>query len=456
MNAPPRPPALAEGPTWREVLRLAWPVLLQQWLVLAVSLSDRLLAGRFQGDLGAEGQAATQAAQTTANYLGWFLSSCGVLVNVGSTALVAHLYGAGERADASRVLHQSLLLAFLLGLVGAGALFFGLSPLLGLLQLQAEAADHAEAYLRPLLCSLPLHMVATAGIACLVGAGDTRTGLWVLGGEALINLPLAWLCFRWLGFPGIAVGTAVSQSLGGLAVLGVLSLGRAGLRLEWGRVAFDTALLRRLLRVSVPAATDSLSMQAGYLAFLGIVNTLGDTAGAAHGIALAWEAMGYLTGNAFGTAAMALVGQAQGAKQPARATRAGWLAFGMGAASMSFMGAVFFALAVPMFELFCPHPTQADIIAQGAPVLRLVAFGMPALASCMVLAQALRGAGDTRWPMLFTWLGFFGVRLPLAWFLVQAGWGLFGAWLAMNADMHVRGLLLAWRFACGGWKDIQV
>jgi Na+-driven multidrug efflux pump len=74
----------------------------------------------------------------------------------------------------------------------------------------------------------------------------------------------------------------------------------------------------------------------------------------------------------------------------------------------------------------------------------------------MVLAQALRGAGDTRLPMLFTWLGFFGVRLPLAWLLVQAGWGLFGAWLAMNADMHVRGLLLLWRFASGAWKDIQV
>src|SRR5262249_35636320 len=149
----------------------------------------------------------------------------------------------------------------------------------------------------------------------------------------------------------------------------------------------------------------------------------------------------YLTGNAFGTAAMALVGQAQGAKLPALAARFGWVAFGMGAAAMSLMGVVFFILAGPMFQLFCPYPSQADIIFQGVPVLQLVAFGMPALASCMVLAQALRGAGDTRLPMLITWLGFFGVRLPLAWLLVRSGWGLFGAWLAMNADMHVRGLL---------------
>jgi len=86
---------------------------------------------------------------------------------------------------------------------------------------------------------------------------------------------------------------------------------------------------------------------------------------------------------------------------------------------------------------------------------------MPALASCMVLAWALRGAGDTQGPMLFTWVGFFGVRIPLAYLLTgqaEGGWdlGLFGAWLAMFTDVQVRGLCVLWRFASGRWKAVRV
>jgi Na+-driven multidrug efflux pump len=110
-----------------------------------------------------------------------------------------------------------------------------------------------------------------------------------------------------------------------------------------------------------------------------------------------------------------------------------------------------------MFRLFCPRPEQRPIIDAGVPVLRLVAWAMPALASCIIFTGALRGAGDTRIPVLFTWLGFFGVRIPLAyWFTGSLGWGLLGAWWAMFADLIVRGVALFIRFASGSWKTIRV
>src|SRR5207244_12146362 len=115
----------------------------------------------------------------------------------------------------------------------------------------------------------------------------------------------------------------------------------------------DIHLLYRLLRVSVPAAMDSLSIVAGQLWFLHIVNTLGVTAASAHGIAIGWEALGYLSGHAFGTAAMTLVGQRLGARRPDVATRSGWTAFALGCAMMSAMGVLFFALAPTMFWVFC-------------------------------------------------------------------------------------------------------
>src|SRR5439155_7133217 len=122
----------------------------------------------------------------------------------------------------------------------------------------------------------------------------------------------------------------------------------------------------------------------------------------------------------FSCVALPLVGQILRAVCPDQATRAGWRAFGQAAIVMSFMGEIFFTFAPEMFRLFCPLDEQREIIRTGVPVLRLVAFTMPCLAATIVFTSALRGAGDTRVPVLFTWIGFFVVRIPLAYFLTQA------------------------------------
>ncbi len=460
-------------PTWRLVIALALPVLAQQGLYFIVTLSDRWLAGHIPVT---SSQAAVQAAQTTAHYLSWFITCYNILVTVGSTALVARFTGAGDKESAVAVTHQALLVAFFFAGVGTlWALLGGIRGMVELLQLRGAAADYASAYLQPLFLLLVFQMIEAAGNACLVGAGDTRTGLIVMIGVAVVNIPLAW-GFSWgwgpfpqLGFVGIAIGTALAHTLGGIVILTALARGRFGLQLSWHlfRPRFD--LIRRLLRVSVPAGFDSLSVVAGQFWFLSLVNQLGDNASSAHGIALVWEALGYLSGAAFGTAAMTLVGQNLGAGRPDQAARAGWRAFGLGAGVMCLMGATFFTFAPEMFAMFCPKPEQQSIIAAGVPVLRLVAFTMPCLAATIVFTNALRGAGDTRVPVLFTWIGFFVVRIPLAYFLTRRAvdlgplgvWpglelGLLGAWWAMFADLILRGIFFFCRFALGTWKKQKV
>jgi len=500
---PAVPPALLQGkrPLWRVVFLLTLPVMGQQFLHLAVNLSDRLLAGRFlrlspeqlqeaerheaaaaammdevslSGTLAAERHASAaaairqlpityQSALTTAGYLTWFISSFSVLVTVGATAVVARHTGAKDLPGAIRAAKQSLLLAVIFGAGGSAVGLWFVPHLVWILQLRGEAAELAVAYLTPIFCVLVLQMIESVGIACLVGAGDTLTGMFVLAGVAVCNVPISWcLClgigpFPEMGFVGIAVGTAICHALAGLAVLLLLCGGRAGLKITATKFRPDATLMRRILRVSLPAGFDSLSIVLWQFWFLGIVNGLGTTASAAHGIALQWEALGYLSGSAFAAAAMALVGQCLGAQRPDLASRSAWTAFGLGLGVMSVMGAVFFLLAEPMFLLFCPHPEQRPIVQQGVPVLQLIAFGMPPLASCIIFTGALRGAGDTRVPVLFTWMGFLGVRIPLAYLLAGwAGWGLFGAWCAMLADLVVRGAAFYWRFLGGAWKSIRV
>jgi len=430
--------------------------------VLLVELSDRYLVGNLPG-VDAEDARQMLASVATAHYVAWFISSYTVLVSVGATALVARCVGAGDFHTARRATHQAILLGALIGLAGSVLAVSQLDSFVHLLGLRGAAAEYAALYLRPMFLLLIFRVIEMAGVACLIGAGDTRTGLWVQGGVAAINVPLAWgLCrgigsITGLGFVGVPLGTALSYFFAAVAVLIVLGRGRAGLRIHLGSFVPDWSLMRRLLRVSIPAGADSLSIVAGQMWFLHIVNGLGPTAAAAHGIALAWEALGYLSGHAFGIAAMTLVGQNLGARRPNEAARSGWRAFALGCGVMTAMGVLFFTLAPWLFAPFCP-PGQEIIITTGVPVLRLVAFAMPALASTMIFTAALRGAGDTRVPVLFTWIGFLLVRIPLAYILTSesVGLGLFGAWLAMAADLVVRGAFFWWRFASGKWKQAVV
>jgi putative MATE family efflux protein len=451
--------------TARLVLMLGWPVLVQQFLVFFVNLSDFFLAGFFRPSDPSK-HVAYQAAQTTASYLDWLIICFTMFVTVGSTALVARFVGARDQAGAVHATNQSITLAIAFGLLGTVVGLVGVASFVEALGLTGDAAEFGASYLRPIFGLLVFQVIEQAGIACLIGAGDTRMGLYIRGGVALVNLPLAWGLYHSIGFQGIALGTALSHTLGALAVLIVLYRGRAGLRLHLSQMWPDWPMLWRLLRISLPAGADSMSIGFGHLIFLTLVNALGNEATAAHGIALKWEGMGYLSGVAFGTAAMALVGQNLGAGRPDRAAHSGWTAFALGLAVMIGMGAVFFALAPLMFRLFAPNEEQRHVIELGVPVLRLVAFAMPAVACTIILSSALRGAGDTRVPLLFTWIGFLGVRIPLAYWLTKpeiylgpfGTWegGLFGAWLAMFADLYVRGALVLGRFAGGRWKGTKV
>jgi putative MATE family efflux protein len=444
----------------RQVLWLAGPVLVEQSLLYLVGLSDTLLTGRYlSGD--------HLAAVTVASYLLWFLGSLLTIVSVGGTALVARLVGQGQRADAARICQQSMALALI---VGTATLVIGwmVAPtVVRGLNLTGLAATNATLFLRIVLTVTPLLAGTTVGVACLRGAGDTRTGMWVMILVNAINVGLSWTLLRGfgplpaLGFPGIALGTAIGEGVGGIVVLGLLARGRSGLKLEWAGLVPDWRESRRILRISVPAAGESLTNITCQLWFLSLINRLGATATAAHGVAIRCEAIAFLTVTAFAVAASTLTGQYLGAGRPDLARRAIWAAWALGVVVLVALGLMIYALAGPMFFVFTGG-RQPEVAALGVPVLRVVAFAMPALATINVLNGALRGAGDTRWPWVFVVLGYLFVRLPLTYLLATPealgglGWGLYGAWIAMLADLCLRAGLVAARFLHGGWRLARV
>ena len=454
--------------TLRPLIRLAIPVLAEQLLLMLVGLSDSLLVGHYL-------QRPHLAAITLMAYLLWVISSLFSVVAIGGTAMVARFVGAENMTMAKRTTQQAVIVGVLLSLVGLGLGLLFLDSLPEFLQLEDTSATLASEYLSYIVPVLPLVAFQVVGVACLRGAGDMISGLLVMATVNIVNLIASWSLVLGLGplpnlgWKGIAIGTMLGYIVGGIFVLILLLAGKAGLRLTLKGPWFDWNLIRRLLKIGIPGGFDMLSLVGCQLWFLSVINCLGELATAAHGVALRVESLAFLPGAAFAVAATTLVGQNLGAEQPHQAARSGWIACLVGLATMLF-GMIFFATQAEFCVSLLVNKEQTDVIKAAAPLLRIIAIGIPALAPAMILTGGLRGAGDTIWPMVINLFSLTLVRISLAFFFSFPGFwfiplgiyikglglGIAGAWIAMTVDLWVRGGLVLIRFAHGGWKKIKV
>jgi len=441
----------------RDVLRLALPVLGEQLLIFFVGVFDTFLAGQISTN--------ATAAIGVAAYVGWLASLLFSLVAIGTTALVARHWGAGEFGRANQIVNQSLPLAFFVG-TGVFLLIYTIAPTIATLQnMTGEAHGIVVRYLRIDAAGQVFTSLSLVGAAALRGSGDTRTPMWVHVVVNLVNITVSPILvfgvgpFSPWGIDGIVTGTVTGRICGGLLMLGVLSSGMSGLRLLRSELYLRAEPIRRILRIGIPAAIDGMLMWVGHFLFVMIIARLGEgeqgrAIYAAHIIGIQVEALTYLPAVAWGAASATLIGQALGARDPQRAWRVGHTAVLQCMLLALVATTVYFSAAGPIYRLMHSDPT---VWKEGVPALRMLAFFQIPHVMLIVYIHSLRGAGDTRYPMLFTLAGVFAVRIPLAYYcgIVLQG-GLVGAWVGMLADITLRAILVTIRYTRGRWREIEV
>ena len=451
------------------MIRLALPVFLEESVTLMVGWTDWWLTGHFlQTD-------AHKAAMNLMGYTMWLMPSMFATVAIGTTAIVARFVGQREMQRANMAANQ----AFVLGIALAAILFFiGITffqTYVDAMQLTGDAATFASQYLGIIVWIIPFVMIEQVGAACLRGAGDTVSGFAAKSIVVIINVAMSltlvtgWGPFPEMGWKGLAIGTAIGHTIGGSLLLLIVLKGRAGIRIRTSLMRPDRPLMLRILKIGVPGGFDIATVLGSQLIFLAVVNSLGTTPAAAHGLAVQVEAMAYMPGSAFQIAAATMAGQYLGANQPHQATRSVLACVATGAIFMTCAGLFLFFFG-HLMTLFFTGDASDDVTLQANVLLKIIAVGMPFLAVLMIFSGALRGAGDTVWPMTFSAIGFLCVRIPLAillaWDSVTIPWidvtitcfdyGIVGAWYAMVIDLVVRASFVAGRFIHGGWRRVDL
>lgn len=450
--------ALPEGITspmlFSDIVRLAWPSLLELTLTQLTSMVDLMMVG----GLGA--WAITAVGLTTQPK--FLLMTMFVAMNVGATAMVARYRGAGQPEKANEILKQALLLTFGLSLLSAiFGYIFSERMILFMGAADAETLAGGTAYLQiQMLGLVPLALTSTF-TATLRGVGHTRVAMYYNLIANGVNVFFNYVLINGhFGFPRLEVAgaswaTIIGQMVAFIIALTVILKGdhylhlriKEGFKVQWNH-------MRNIINIGIPATFEQLAMRAGMIVFARTVASLGTVVYATHQISMNIQAMSFMTGQAFAVSATSLVGQSLGKKRPDMAQSYSNHTRRLGMVVSLVLAATFFFLGREIVSLYTDDPA---IIEQGARILKLVALAQPFQSSQFILAGALRGAGDTRATMVITFLTVMLVRPLLAILLInQFNWGLDGAWIALVTDQLLRSGLVLLRYNSGKWKQVRL
>ncbi|PDW02965.1 MATE family efflux transporter [Candidatus Viridilinea mediisalina] len=444
------------------VFWLALPAVGEQLLNTLVGLVDIYLVGNLSSAASAQlgyGSATALTATGLGNQFTWLMMVLFMATGVGAAALVARSVGARDPASLQRILRQTFVLATLVGLITTLLGFFLAPSFLALIAAPLEARPIGVSYIQINAMAFLPAVFLLVGTACMRAAGDTRTPLMLMLGVNLINIITSWLLVNGelglptLGVDGAALGSALARTVGGIVMVGLLLRGHGVLKLI-PSLQPDGTMLARLIKIGLPTAGEQFAFHAALLIFVRFVTGLGTTVFAAHNVTIYIESLSFLPGMGYAAATGALVGQALGAGKPHQAERYTYEALWQGGLMMSLLGALMFLIPGPIVAIFSNDP---GVVAAATPILRAAGLMQPALAVSFIILGALRGAGDTRWPLMSRILTTWVMRLPLTFLLVGVlDLGLAGIWLAMATDFTLQAIMALWRFAAGHWKRIEV
>jgi MATE family multidrug resistance protein len=426
-------------------LRLALPLIIAEVGWMSMGIVDTIMVGRLPDSAVAIG--ATGLGQSLYHSVAIF--GGGLLL--GLDTFVAQAYGRKDLHDARISLVNGLFLALALTPILMLAVSFW-PPLMQHFGISAELVEPMRPFLHALNWgTLPL-LTYFALRRYLQAENVVLPIMFALISANVVNAIGDWaLIYGHLGLPAMGItGSGWATCVARIYMAGVLAVtllwveSKRSLPKWTGAVRIDLRRVTALLKLGAPAATQILLEIGAFAAATALVARLGPVPLSGHEIALNCAALTFMVPLGISSAAAVRVGQQLGRRDPAGARRAGWSAIVLGAGFMTCSGLVFVSIPSWIARLFSP---DLVVIRTGARLL-LVAAAFQLFDGLQTVATgALRGAGDTKTPMLANFVAYWLIGLPVGYLLCfKLGWGAVGVWIGLCAGLMMigSGLLLAW------------
>lgn len=430
----------------RPTLQLAIPLVLAELGWMSMSIVDTMMVGRLPNSAVAMGAVSLGSA------VFMVLALFGEGLLLGLDTLVAQAFGAGKREDCHRSLVNGVYLSMALTPLLAAPVWL-LPRMLRAINVDADVLSQTVPYTKALAVGLFPLLLYFAVRRCLQAMNMVRPVAFALVTANIVNAVFNWILIygKWgapaMGTVGSGWSTAIARIYMAAVLIGYLFWYDRKHHTELLKTPVDIDLgrIKELIALGIPAAMQFTLESGVFAAVTALIARLGAVPLATHQIALNTVAFTYMVPLGISSAAAVRVGQALGRRDPQGAGAAGGTAILIGAGFMSLASIVL--LAVPQW-IARIYTIDEVVIRNTAGLLAAGAAFQLFDGIQSVATGALRGAGDTRTPMLCHFTAYWIIGLPLgAWLCFRRGWGALGLWAGLSLALILIGivLLLVWR-----------
>ncbi|MFW5935548.1 MAG: MATE family efflux transporter, partial [Halolamina sp.] len=374
---------ITEGRLSRALLVLAAPLVAQNLVQVANSAADVFWLGRLgDGAVGAVGLNQPVMALL-------FVPLTAAMV--GTQVLVSQRIGGENRSGARKAVFHGIALAFVAGLVLALLVAPTAGPIVRLLGAGPDVAPQAAAYLSTYMLLFPLTSVSDTVEMGFVGAGDSKTAMYLnflaIGGNLVLDPLLifgVWI-FPAYGVAGAALATVLGYTMSMLLGLYWLAGDHGSISLSPADAGLDLDELREMVDIGLPAGGQRLASQSVRLVVVAIVTVVGGAAGlAAYTVGARIATIAFVPAQGLQQAGQSVVGQNLGADRPDRARRATWLGVGIAAGALALIGGVQLLVPELLTGAFVPDLSERGR-ALSIRYLEILAYGYWAIGATYML-----------------------------------------------------------------------
>ena len=395
------------------IFYFALPLLLGSFLQQLYNMVDSWVVGNYAGD-------ASLAAVGVGYPVIFMFTSLFMGLSGGGTVVIAQFYGAGNMGRVRDAV-DTVYTAFMASAIPITLLALGLvKPVLLLMQVRADAWAESWLYLTVVSAGLVGAIGYNLNAGILGGLGNSRTTLLFLAISSVMNivLDLVFVLGLGMGVLGVALGTIISQAFSWLFGLFYINRRYPAIAIRPFCRRFDKALFRQIMGIGLPAGIQMSLVAVGAMVVMSKINSFGKEFAAAYNVGSKLDSLAFLPVQSLSNAVTAFVGQNTGAKRPDRVRRGIRMTVAASVVWSAVM-LVLIPLGPTLVGFFSDTPA---VIHSGTVYLRCI---MPfyALFSVMFcLNNAMRGAGDSLFPMLDVIFSLILVRVPAVyWFADHYG-----------------------------------
>lgn len=440
----------------KRVIKVAWPAVFESFFVSLAGMVDTLMVS----GIGSEAVAAV-GLTTQPKFLGLAMF---IAMNVSVSSIVARRKGEKNREKANEALANALVLVSVLGILVSVVCVTAADGIIRLCGSAPDTHEGAVAYFRIIMGGSIFQIITMIINAAQRGAGNTKIAMRtntissvvnVLGNYVLIN---GYFGFPKLGIRGAALATVIGTVVACIiSVISLLAGKESFLSLQYilqEKLYRCFESVKIIFRLGSSVFIEQILVRIGFMSTAIMAADMGTSAMAAHQVGMNALSLSFSLGDGMQAAAVTLIGQSLGERNPDKAKKYGILCQKVGIVLAAAISLFYMFFGKTMYQLFFQEP---HIVEMGVGITRMIMIIVLFQISQVIFTGSLRGAGDVVYTTISSCISVTFIRTITSYvFCYVFQMGIYGIWMGVAMDQFCRLLFNSIRFMKGKWLKIEI